>query len=119
MYERGMRLAALMLVSLSSCAAGSSPVVVPHAERVIGALRADFRACYLGEARLGLTTTGSVRFNLRVDSEGHVVSATARDAVSLSESAVHCLTVVLEGARFGAPGAEATLHVPIYFHPLE
>ncbi len=104
--------------AVTGCRGPSGPVAVPHALQSIAALRPDLRTCYNGGVQSGPAGGGSVRFDLRVDAEGYVVSATPSDG-SLPAFVVHCLTVVFEGARFEPPGAEATLHIPVKFVPRE
>jgi tetratricopeptide (TPR) repeat protein len=102
------RLAASPGEAPSASTTPAASVAVPHADAVLASLRAKFRPCF-GEK----PPKGSVEFDVRVAASGAVSDANPRSGATFAPSVVQCLGDVLKAAHFPAPGADASLRVPI------
>jgi hypothetical protein len=73
-------------------------------------MRSKFRVCFGAGPK---PAAGNVEFDVRVGANGTVTGAAARSGATFPPSVVECLGGILKGAHFPAPGADASIRVPI------
>jgi hypothetical protein len=88
---------------------------VRDADRVVAALRPQFRVCYERGRRERPRISGRMMLVANVRDDGTVKSARVRDVRGLPQMVTECVARQMRGAKFLPPGGAARLEVPVLF----
>ena len=102
----------------ASAAASTDPSGAPvnDAEKVISAMRPDFRQCYNDGLKKDAKLEGSVMIEAKVGPKGEVVSTTASETQGLTPEVVECMSKRVKAGTFAPPGDKgSTVRVPVKF----
>jgi hypothetical protein len=89
---------------------------VNNAERVVAALRPQFRSCYNRGLQLEPTVEGRVAILARIDPNGTVRAADIVDLDGLSDVIAACIQGAVQNAQFEGPGGSGSaLNIPVRF----
>lgn len=88
---------------------------VANLGRVLASMRAGFRACHQRALNEIPDATGSARLSFKVGVNGAVTSVTFTPKGNLPSSLGACVSARARSAVFAAPGADATVVVPLTF----
>ena len=96
-------------------ASTTSATTVAGSDAVMAELRPKFRACYTRNGKINSRPQGRLVFSAKVSADGSVASVTSSQVQNIGGRVVTCMTDIMKGAHFTAPGRAATLELPVSF----
>jgi hypothetical protein len=105
----------LGVTSDGGTASATAATTVAGSDAVMTELRPKFRACYIRSGKINARPRGRLVFSARVAADGSVASVTSSQVQDIGARVVTCMTDVMKGAHFTAPGHPATVELPVSF----
>jgi hypothetical protein len=113
--DAGVADAGLLATADGGTASTTTATAVAGSDAVMAELRPNFRACYTRNGNNNARPQGRLVFIAKVAADGSVSSVTSSQVQNIGGRVVTCMTDIMKGARFKAPGRAATLELPVSF----